>query len=236
MNSRMNNSRQTGATLMEVLVAMSISLVVTAAMIAMMANSLGTTARIIQMTKLTDDMRVALQMMSRDVRRSSYNANSMFCYSNEDCDSDIDKAITLAGDINWADLDGDGDNDCFTFLMDRDHDGDSTEDNAGGFRRVSDPVSGFGVIEMWTGGASPDCLSAPPADGWVQITNPENMDIFVFIVDDLSETQVIKDDGVNQVIQKTRKVRMDMQGRLVLDNTITRHMEDVIAVRNDLLL
>jgi len=222
------NSKQTGATLMEVLVAMSISLVVTAAMIAMMANSLGTTARIVQMTKLSDDMRVALQMMSRDVRRSSYNANSMFCYSNEDCSTD--GAITAAADIT---IDGAT---CFTFLMDRDHDGDSTEDNAGGFRRVT--ASGVGVIEMWTGNASPDCSSAAGAAGWVQITNPENMDIFAFSVDDnLSYTQVIKDDGVNPTIsQKIRKVRMDMQGRLVLDNTITRRMEDVIAVRNDLLL
>ena len=230
------NNKQTGATLMEVLVAMSISLVVTAAMIAMMANSLGTTARIVKMTKLTDDMRVALQMMSRDVRRSSYNANSMFCYSNEDCDSDIDLDITLAGDINWADRDGDGDYDCFTFLMDRDHNGDSTENDAGGFRRVT--TGGVGVIQMWTGDASPDCTSAAGTAGWVQITNPENMDIFAFSIDDdLSYTQVIKDDGVNPTIsQKIRKVRMDMQGRLVLDNTISRHMEDVIAVRNDLLL
>ena len=222
------NSKQTGATLMEVLVAMSISLVVTAAMIAMMANSLGTTARIVKMTKLSDDMRVALQMMSRDVRRSSYNANSMFCYANEDCASD--GAITAAADIT---IDG---STCFTFLMDRDHDGDSTEDNAGGFRHVT--AGGVGVIEMWTGDASPDCSSAAGAAGWVQITNPENMDIFAFSVDDnLSYTQVIKDDGVNPTVsQKIRKIRMDMQGRLVLDNTITRHMEDVIAVRNDLLL
>jgi prepilin peptidase dependent protein B len=229
------NSKQTGATLMEVLVAMSISLVVTAAMIAMMANSLGTTARIIQMTKLTDDMRVALQMMSRDVRRSSYNANSMFCYSNEDCATD--GAITAAADITWADLDSDSEFDCFTFLMDRDHDGDSTENDAGGFRRVT--TGGVGVIEMWTGDASPDCSSAAGAAGWVQITNPENMDIFVFSVDDLelSYTQVIKNDGVNPTIsQRIRKVRMEIEGRLVLDNTIKRRMEDVIAVRNDLLL
>ena len=238
MNSRMNNSKQTGATLMEVLVAMSISLVVTAAMIAMMANSLGATARIIKMTKLSDDMRVALQMMSRDVRRSSYNANSMFCYSNEDCSTD--GAITAAAEINLPDLDLDSENgragNCFTFLMDRDHDGDSTENDAGGFRHVT--VGGVGVMEMWTGDASPNCTSAAGTAGWVQITNPENMDIFAFSVDDiLSYTQVIKDDGAgNTVSQKTRKVRMDMQGRLVLDNTITRHMEDVIAVRNDLLL
>jgi hypothetical protein len=227
-NSAMN-SKQTGATLMEVLVAMSISLVVTAAMIAMMANSLGSTTRIIQMTKLSDDMRVALQMMSRDVRRSSYNANSMFCYANNDCASD--GAITAAADITIN-----GDNTCFTYLMDRDHDGNSTEDDAGGFRHVT--IGGVGVIEMWTGDAAPDCASAAGAAGWVQITNPENMDIWDFSVDDdLSYTQVIKDDGVNPTVsQKVRKVTMDMQGRLVLDNTIKRRMEDVIAVRNDLLL
>jgi type II secretory pathway component PulJ len=232
------NSKQTGATLMEVLVAMSISLVVTAAMIAMMANSLGSTARIIKMTKLTDDMRVALQLMSRDVRRSSYNANSMFCYANTDCASD--GAITAAAEFNLPDLDSDSANgragNCFTFLTDRDHDGDSTEDDAGGFRHVT--IGAVGVIEMWTGDAAPDCASAAGAAGWVQITNPENMDIFAFSVDDnLSYTQVIKDDGVNPTVsQRVRKVTMDMQGRLVMDNTITRQMEDVIAIRNDLLL
>ena len=55
--------RQTGASLMEVLIAMSISLVVTASMIALMANSLSTTARIVKMTKLADDMRVTMQMV-----------------------------------------------------------------------------------------------------------------------------------------------------------------------------
>ena len=77
--------RQTGASLMEVLVAMSISLVVTASMIALMANSLGTTGRIVKMTKLADDMRVTMQMVTRDVRRSSYNANSILCYANDAC-------------------------------------------------------------------------------------------------------------------------------------------------------
>ena len=86
MNIKRN--RQQGASLMEVLIAMGISLVVTASMIALMANSLGTTTRIIKMTKLSDDMRIAMQMMTRDVRRSSYNSNSMYCYANTDCGSD----------------------------------------------------------------------------------------------------------------------------------------------------
>lgn len=220
---------QLGAGLMEVMVAMSISLVVTASMVALMSNSLSSTTRIIKMTKLADDMRVAMQMMTRDVRRSSYNANSMFCYANDDCATD--GAITAAGDITIADS-----NDCFTFLMDRDHDGDSTEDDAGGFRRVTS--GGVGVIEMWTGDASPDCDAAAGSLGWVQITNPDNMDIFTFIIDDnLSYTQVIQDDGAgNTLSQRVRKVRVNLQGRLVMDNTIVRRVEDVINVRNDLLL
>jgi hypothetical protein len=134
-----------------------------------------------------------------------------------------------------TDGDGDGDNDCFTFLLDRDSD-DSTANVAGGFRRV---VSGdVGVMEMWTGDAPPDCTEAPGAGSWVQVTNPENMDIFVFTVDsNLSYTQEILNDGFgNTLSQKVRKIRMNMQGRLVLDNTIVRRIEDVIAVRNDLLL
>ena len=221
--------KQSGATLMEVLVAMTISLVATAAMIAMMSNSLGTTARIIKMTKLTDDMRVALQMMTRDVRRSSYNANSMFCYANENCATD-GSGISLPADVAIADT-----NDCFTFLTDRDHDGDSTENAAGGFRRVTD--GDIGVIEMWTGDNAPDCTDAAGAAGWVEITNPDNMDIFAFNVDDnLSYNQVILDNGTDTVSQRIRKIRMNIQGRLVIDNTIVREVEDVINVRNDLLL
>jgi hypothetical protein len=221
--------RQRGATMMEVLIAMTISLVVTAAMIAMMSNTLGTTARIIHMTKLTDDMRVAMQMMTRDVRRSSYNANSMFCYANDDCATD-GSALTLAGDVTINDA-----GTCFTFLTDRDHDGDSTEDGAGGFRHVTQ--DGVGQIEMWTGDNTPDCSDAAGAAGWVVITDPEQMDIFAFTVDDdLSYDQVILDNGTDTLSQRVRKIRMGMQGRLVLDDSITRRVEDVISVRNDLLL
>jgi len=228
MKTRMMKCKQRGVGLMEVLIAMTISLVVTTAMVALMGNTLGTTARIVKMTKLTDDMRVAMQMMTRDVRRSSYNANAMFCYANVDCGTDT--AATLAGDVAINNS-----NDCLTFLTDRDHDGDSTENSAGGFRRVVN--GGIGAIEMWTGDETPNCAAAAGTSDWVEITNRENMDIIAFSVDeDLSYTQEIFNDGVTTLSQKVRKIRMSMQGRLVVDDSITRSVEDVIAVRNDLLL
>jgi hypothetical protein len=170
-----------------------------------------------------------MQMMTRDVRRSSYNALSQRCYANNDCSTDS-SGLTLAGDITINDT-----NTCFTFLLDRDHDGDSTEDAAGGFRQVV--MSGVGVIEMWTGDNAPNCAADAGAAGWVQITNPESMDIFAFSVDDtLSYDETILDNGTTTVTQRIRKLRMDMQGQLVLDNSIQRHIVDVIDVRNDLLL
>jgi Tfp pilus assembly protein PilW len=227
MNIKAN--RQAGVSLMEVLIAMSISMVVTASMVALMANSLGTTGRIIKMTKLSDDMRTTMQMMTRDVRRTSYNSNSMYCYANVDCGSD--GAAILAGDISIND-----DKDCFAFLLDRDWDGDSTNGAAGAFRRTTNG-DGIGIIEMWTGDESPDCEAAAGTDDWVQVTNPENMDIFAFSVDDdLSYALEIFNDGTNTLSQKVRKIRMNMRGRLVVDNTVVRRIEDVIAVRNDLLL
>lgn len=221
--------RQSGATLMEVMIAMTISLVVTAAMIAMMSNTLGTTARIIHMSKLTDDMRVAMQMMTRDVRRSSYSANSMLCYANDDCDEDL----ALADDVS---IENGGS--CFWFATDREHLGTPRDADAGGFRQV--PNGDVGVIEMWTGDNTPDCDDPPGAEGWVEITDPEHMDVFGFTVDDtLSYTQTVQyeDDGVTpRLSQKVRKIRMAMEGRLVNDNSIVREIEDVISVRNDLLL
>ena len=231
---------QSGASLMEVLIAMSISLVVTAAMIALMSKSLGTTARIVKMTMLADDLRITMQVMGRDLRRSSYNAHSFYCYANDDCDSDGSE-LTLAGNLDFVDANDDGfdDDNCFTFLMDRDHDGNSTEDDAGGFRLVADPDTNIDVIEMWAGAAAPDCAAAAGSAGWVPITDPEVVEVTGFgINDDLSYEAVIQTDAAGNptFTQVVRKLRLSLQGRLVLDPNIEREVEDVISVRNDLLV
>ena len=212
---------------MEAVVAMSISLVVTASMVALMANSLSNTSNIVNMTKLGDDLRVTMQMLTRDVRRASYNANAMLCYGNDDCFTD--GSVTLPGDVTIN-----ADNDCFTFLLDRDNDGDSTENEAGGFRRVT--PGGVGAIEMWTGGNAPDCAASD--NNWLRVTNPDSMDITAFSVDpSQSYTEEIYNDGAGKVIsQKVRKLRFTIDGRLVTDNSISRRLEDTISVRNDLLL
>jgi len=216
-----------GFSLMEVLIASSLSLVVTATMIALMSSSLAQTTRLIKMTKLTDDLRVALQLMSRDVRRSNYSANSVNCFANPDCVTD--GSLSSPGDVFISD-----DQECFIFSMDRDHDGDATENSAGAFRRVVS--GGVGVMQMWVGGALPTCESADT--NWAALTDPNDIEITSFTVDDaLSYTEVVYDDGAgNQLFQKVRKVRMNIAGALTADNTIQRTVEDTIKLRNNLYL
>lgn len=215
-----------GFSTMEVMISITLSLVVTSGMVGLMSSTLGNTSRIVNMTKLTDDMRTTMQMLTRDLRRSSYNANAMYCYGNEDCGSD--GSATLAPDISIS-----ASGDCFTYLLDRDHDGDSTDNDAGGFRRTTS--GGVGVIQMWIGGASPSCTAAD--SNWAQITDPNSMDISGFSIDDdLSYTEVVFDNGTKTISQKVRKLRIDIQAALVADDSITRSVQDVISVRNDLLL
>ena len=93
-------------------------------------------------------------------------------------------------------------------------------------------------MEMYTGDTQPTCKEPAGTAGWVAITDPEEINITTFAVDDaLSYTEVVLQDIHGHVVsQKVRKIRMSLQGQLVVDPTIVRRMEDVISVRNDLIL
>lgn len=219
--------RSQGMTLMELVISVSLSLVVTAAMVALMINTLSTNARIVKMSRLTDDMRIALQLMTRDVRRSNYTSEAVLCFANPDCAHD--GTIAWSGDVQIANS-----GDCFVYQLDRDFDGDMTNNGAGAFRRSLQ--SGVGVIQMWVGESVPDCESGDAE--WVPITDPNDIEITGFAVDDgLSYSEVILDDSDGtQYLQRVRKLRLSMTGQLRIDASITRELEDVIKLRNNLYL
>jgi type IV pilus assembly protein PilW len=216
------NRNQTGATLIELLIGLALSMIVTSSMVVLMSNSLGSATRIIQMTQLTDDMRNAMSMVSRDIRRANYSANSAYCYSNSDCGVD-GSANQVAATIQAN---------CLIFNLDRNQDGDATTDDAGGFRRVLD--NGVGVIEMWVGDNSAACNDASGGD-WVRLTDPElvNFTAFDFTLNDIPNS-VIEESG-STLTQHTREISMVIAAELVLDSTVTRQIMDSVKVRNDFL-
>jgi type II secretory pathway pseudopilin PulG len=233
--------RQTGVTLIEAMISLALSLIVTSAMVVLMANSMGTSTRIIQMSQLSDELRNAMSMMTRDVRRANYSANSIFCYGNPECGFAGGDA-EQAGDIILADRDGNGEDDCFTFNLDRNFDGDTIddEDGAAGFRRVTN--GGIGVIEMWTGGASPNCADGPGADGWIELTDPNTINVMDFVVNDSeSKQETVLEGKPTEFENRQRQIDISIRGELVLeqdrgDVVVKRRIEDTIYVRNDYIL
>ncbi len=219
---------QAGVTLIETLIGLALSLIVTVSMVSLMSNSMGSATRIIQMSQLTDELRNTMSMMSRDIRRANYTANSIYCYANSAC-GDPGGVAEQAADITIND-----DADCFIFGLDRDWDGIASNDDAGAFRRV-ETAGSIGLIEMWVGDASPDCTVAD--NDWVPITDPDFVDITDFTIDDTeSFEQSLATEGGGTLTQRSRQIQMQISGHLRMDNTIIRDIQDTIKVRNDLFL
>jgi len=211
---------------MELMVALALSAVVTLSMVTLMGNSMNTATRIIKMSQLSDELRNAMSMVSRDIRRANYSANSLYCYSNSDCGVDgwaNQTAATIEAN-------------CVIFHLDRDQDGDATTDDAGGFRRQTIAIDGEtrGYIEMWVGDESPAC-DDPPGGDWSPVSDPDLADVttFGFTLNDITAS-VVDGNGAT-VTQHTREIAIIIAGELAADRTITRSIEDSIKVRNDFL-
>lgn len=230
---------------METMIALALSVVVTAAMVVLMANSLGTATRVIHMTQLTDELRNAMSMMTRDVRRANYSAYSIFCYGNSDCGAE-DGIAEQASDIEVTQLDAVSS--CFLYTLDRGFDGNAANDARGGFRRES--PGGIGVIEMWTGPADvtpPNCNSAAGTDGWIQVTDPRIVNITEFLVNDAASiTKEFIESETSSFTNRQRQLQIELEGRLVLeegmvtvgamaDTIVRRRIENIIFVRNDFI-
>jgi len=223
---------------MEAMISLALSLVVTMGMVMLMANSLGTATRIIHASQLTDELRNAMSMMTRDVRRANYTANAIFCYGNSDC-GESGGIAEQTGDIVIANA-----GTCFTFTLDRGFNGNAADDAVGGFRRVV--TNGVGIIEMWTGagGTAPNCMSAAGAAGWLPLTDANVVNITGFAVNNNGSFASEVAEATGTFENRQRQIKISLQGQLVLeeklvtsgalaDTVVERRLEDTIYVRND---
>ena len=231
-NQMTSIKRQAGLSLVETMIGLALSMIVVASMVGLMSNSMGTATRIIQMSQLTDELRNVMSMMSRDVRRANYNPNSIYCYGNADCATD-GSASQVVGDIDIASCD-----DYLRFNLDRDWDGAAVSDPAGAFRRVtvnSAKAGGqVGVMQMWVGGASPNCDPNSNAN-WLQVTDPGFVDVTNFEVDNLGFSGSVS-SGAGTLTQSVRVVDLVIEGELILDRRIRKQVRDRIRIRNDYFL
>ena len=226
----LNLSSQAGATLIELMIGLALSLIVTTSMVILMANSFGVATRIIHMSQLSDELRNSMSMITRDLRRANYSANGIFCYGNSQCGAS-GGISPQAGDVLIS-------GECISFTLDRNSDGDAANDPVGGFRR-EETTDGIGVIEMYTGTNSTPCAINT---GWFQLTDPGIVNVSAFEIDDTASfTRVIQEGETTTFTNRQRQITLALEGQVVLEqdsgiNMVNRRIEDVIFIRNDYIV
>ena len=214
--------KQRGLGLMEMMVSMALSLLAVTTMVILMANTLGSSATTIQMSRLSQELRASMQLMSRDLRRANFHSSFLNCFANVDCRDDLN----IAAYVDTIHINASGD--CFWYWLDRDGDADLSDDPVGGFRFST--ISGIGVIQMRTTGNS--AANCDDGTGWELITDPNTVEITSFNISNSdSYTETLSAAGDIQVVEK---IRLNINGRMADNPSIQREIQDLILVRNDI--
>jgi len=236
---------QRGTTLVEMLIAMLLSLIVSVTAVLSLSNSLGTNSQLLHYTLLSNELRKSMQLMSRDVRRAGYTAGAQWCLANTLCLPSTTIALPEPLGIldplpllesielpNGIEISESGE--CFTFELDRDQDATIGNGDFGGYRRVVE--DNVGVLMTWMGGDTPNCNDV--SDSWAPVTNPNVIDISAFTVNDSgSFDEVVSTDLLgNNTTQSVRRIWIQITGQLVGDANVNETIETTIDVRNDMLM
>ncbi len=214
--------KQRGVGLMEMMISMTLSLLTVAVMVVLMSSTLGTGTTTIQMSRLSQELRASMQLMSRDLRRANFHSGFVSCFANINCRSDLG----ISAYVNNIHINADGN--CFWYWLDRNGDADLSNDAVGGFRYST--VGGVGVIQMRTSGNL--AANCDDGDGWELITDPNTVEITSFTVSNAdSYTETLSVAGDTQVVEK---IRLHINGRMARNSNIQRVIEDLILIRNDI--
>lgn len=211
--------RAAGVTLIEMMVAMVVSLLAIGAMVILMANTLGTGSETIRTARLTQELRSAMEIMTRDLRRANFHQGFIACVGNPDCRADLG----ISAQVSTINIDAGGN--CFWFWLDRNGDGDLTDDSVGAFRLVT--VGGVGALQMRdSGNAAADCASDA---GWQTITDPAVVNVTAFSADDTpSYSETVSSTGT----QNVEKILLTITAQFTGDPGVSRQVADLIFVRN----
>ena len=213
---------QRGLGMLEMMISMALSLLAVTTMVVLMANTLGSGSTTIQMSRLSQELRASMQLMSRDLRRANYHGSFLNCFANVDCRDDLNiSAYVDTIHINDA-------GNCFWYWLDRDGDADLSDDPIGGFRLGT--VGGVGVLQMRTTGNS--AANCDDDTSWESITDPNIVEITGFNISTSdSYTETLSAAGDVQVVEK---IRLNINGRMANNHSVQREIQDLILIRNDI--
>lgn len=217
---RMLTYRESGLTLIEMLIALAINAFVFTVLIAVFVTNLNHYRESIEINRLNDQLQTVLQLMSDDIRRAGYWANA-----NTD--------IGLAQNNNpfqaaGVDLTVNGSGNCILFAYDHDANGSlaavssTADDERYGYR-----LSGA-AIQARPPGAAYDCTAT--ASAWENMTDTNVLTITALTFTPVTVTMTT---GPGTKGVSLRSIDISLTGQLASDATISKTVSQHVRIRND---
>jgi len=210
-----------GFTLIELMVSLVIVLIIATVTIKIEANVFESNGRSINMIQLTQQMRSAIQLVSRDIRRAGYNDDALASFLSTQA---VSSGVTMGA------LDANGKANCLQVSYD---DLDGTAKNVVYRLRV---VSEVGRIAA-NFGAAATCDTAIADAGWVDITDP--LLVSVTSLDFVHNNQLTDiaenlSDG-NTIQVGLEQISVTINASLRGNNNVTRSITNEVQIRNQYL-
>ncbi|MGA9572896.1 MAG: prepilin-type N-terminal cleavage/methylation domain-containing protein [Lysobacterales bacterium] len=214
-----------GFTLVELMIALAISLVVSLATVKLSANVFSSNTQLIHMTQLTAELRSAMQIISRDVRRAGYDADALAGF--------LSTQAIMSG-ITVGDVDANGTADCL--LVNYDDISEERSDQVANVVYRLRTIAGVGRISVHYGENS-SCDTSITDAGWTDMSDPLLMNITAlqFVHND-SLTDIAENLSNGHMIQVgVEQVSITISAALIANATISRSITDEVQIRNQYL-
>lgn len=227
-SSRPNNR---GFTLVEMMVALAAGLIVAGATLAFFLSSMKSNGEYVQSTRLTQELRNNLEMITRDLRRAGYSDKSLGTIASGT--ASLLSRIYISGE-------------CVVYAYDRVNGTPGSPDQGNGeiraFRRVPVTFQGstVGVVQYAVSTATihPDCAAAvtatnyvtyPPScdttTGWCPLSDPATANITALTI---TGGPVAAGSQIS-----VREIGLALSGQLTGSTSFTRTVKSSVRIRSD---
>lgn len=225
-----------GFGLIELLISILIGIIVVTGITSLVVATLRANTENLGMTRLTQELRGAAQLISGELKRSAYDQDALgdFGAGNQDSNGFVDVVFedsggTVLDPVNNAVTEANPAT-CVVYGYDENMNG--TVD-AGEYRafRLND-----GAIEMWEGDVA---VASCPGDGWEALTDraaTEITDFSITTTPDGEAFPVHSDPGTGVQTLAIRKIQIRIAGQSVQDDSVSRSVRETVRIRNDRVL
>ncbi|KEA64527.1 Type IV fimbrial biogenesis protein PilW [Marinobacterium lacunae] len=212
--------RETGFTLIEMMIALLLGLIVTGIAISMYVSTLGITKQTVTSVRLSQELRTVMDMMVRDIRRAGYWAGGTLTGNPHGVVSG-----GLPVNVFTSPKSSDS-NSCVVLSYDYDADGSATIEHLMGYR-LDDAQNAVEVLwtssSTLTGGV--DCSVLP--GNWENLTDDSTTVITELLFERLPS-------AASFASAAARSIRITLRGESASDDRLVKELIEEVRVRNDL--